>query len=299
MPVKKKSNMKKIKNETDLSKKLNKAEKDLEKLSKKVRRLEHTEQLFKQIGSITNKQFDLDSFLERIIERVQDATFAESAGLLILDESGDNLEFTIANGPGSNKLLGVSVSSAEGIAGWVIKNKKVYCSENVNNDPLWDPSVAKKIKYKTKNLIAAPLKSGGKVIGVIELLNKKGGDSFTKEDMDLLRILAAESSVAVENASNIIDSKRKAEQFLTLSRVSAILNSSLDPTEVRKRAMEAAVELLDCETGSLYLIDEEKNELYFEVALGEKGDAVKTIRLKMGEGVAGWVAQECKSDLVP
>jgi len=77
------------------------------------------------------------------------------------------------------------------------------------------------------------------------------------------------------------------------------LNSSLDQSIVRKRALESVVELLECETGSLYLIDEEKNELYFEVALGDKGDAVKEIRLKMGEGVAGWVAQEGKSDLVP
>ena len=58
--------------------------------------------------------------------------------------------------------------------------------------------------------------------------------------------------------------------------------------------MEITKEETAAEASSLYLVDEEKQELWFEVALGEKGDQVKEIRLKMGEGVAGWVAQEAK-----
>lgn len=84
----------------------------------------------------------------------------------------------------------------------------------------------------------------------------------------------------------------KEEQFKTLARLSAILNSTLDPREVQKRAMEAATELMRAEVGSLLLVDEKRNELYFEVALGEKGAKVKEIRLKIGEGIAGWVAKQ-------
>lgn len=79
---------------------------------------------------------------------------------------------------------------------------------------------------------------------------------------------------------------------MTLTKLSAILNSTLDPKEVQKRAMEAATELMDAEVGSLLLVDEKNNELYFEVALGEKGAQVKELRLKIGEGIAGWVAQQ-------
>jgi HD-GYP domain-containing protein (c-di-GMP phosphodiesterase class II) len=81
------------------------------------------------------------------------------------------------------------------------------------------------------------------------------------------------------------------EELKTLARLSAILNSTLDPREVQKRAMEAATELMKAETGSLLLVDERSNDLYFQVALGEKGAKVKEIRLRMGEGIAGWVAE--------
>ena len=80
----------------------------------------------------------------------------------------------------------------------------------------------------------------------------------------------------------------KLRQF---QEISALLNSSLHPTEIRTRAIEAATLLMEAEAGSLLLLDEAVGELYFEVAHGEKGAAVREIRLKLGEGIAGHVAQ--------
>lgn len=73
--------------------------------------------------------------------------------------------------------------------------------------------------------------------------------------------------------------------------ISALLNSSLKQSEIRKRAIEAATVLMEAEAGSLLLLDEPTGELYFEVALGEKGEEIREIRLKPGEGIAGHVAQ--------
>ncbi|MBI5181660.1 MAG: HD domain-containing protein [Nitrospirae bacterium] len=87
------------------------------------------------------------------------------------------------------------------------------------------------------------------------------------------------------------DYEKKVNQLSTLMALSNILNSTLEQKEVRRRAIEAATRLTESEVGSLLLVDEERNELFFEVALGEKGEKVKEIRLKMGEGIAGWVAK--------
>ena len=95
------------------------------------------------------------------------------------------------------------------------------------------------------------------------------------------------------------ESERRVNQFATLIELGTILNSTLEPKEVRKRAMHAATRLMNCEVGSLLLIDEEKNELFFEVALGDKGEALKEVRLKMGEGIAGWVAEHGVPLVVP
>lgn len=107
----------------------------------------------------------------------------------------------------------------------------------------------------------------------------------------------------IDNCSNQIDnskttanhtsqeSERRVNKFAILVELGTILNSTLEPQEVKKRAMQAATRLMNCEVGSLLLLNEERSELFFEVALGDKEKAVKEVRLKMGEGIAGWVAK--------
>lgn len=89
----------------------------------------------------------------------------------------------------------------------------------------------------------------------------------------------------------IAETHEKLKQLHALIELSALINSSLDITEIRKRAIEAATQLVNTEAGSLLFIDEETGELYFDVAIGEMGEKVKAIRLKKGEGIAGWVAE--------
>jgi putative nucleotidyltransferase with HDIG domain len=83
----------------------------------------------------------------------------------------------------------------------------------------------------------------------------------------------------------------KVEQLNALIELTALINSSLDTQEIRKRAIEAATKLMDAEAGSLLLVDQETGELFFEIAIGEKGNRLKEVRLEKGQGIAGWVAE--------
>ena len=88
------------------------------------------------------------------------------------------------------------------------------------------------------------------------------------------------------------DVVKRLEQLNTLIELSALVNSTLDTSEIRKRAIEASMKLLEVEAGSLLLVDQETGDLFFEVALGDKGENLKEVRLKKGEGIAGWVAEK-------
>jgi HD-GYP domain-containing protein (c-di-GMP phosphodiesterase class II) len=91
---------------------------------------------------------------------------------------------------------------------------------------------------------------------------------------------------------------KRLEQLSTLMELSALINSTLDTGEIRERAIEAAIKLLDAEAGSLILIDQDSGDMFFEVAIGDKGDKVKEIRLKKGEGIAGWVAEKGEAIII-
>ena len=92
--------------------------------------------------------------------------------------------------------------------------------------------------------------------------------------------------------------EEKVERLALLSQLGQILNSTLDHKEIRRRAMEAATQLMKAEAGSLLLVDEGKRQLYFEVALGNREEDIKRIPLNFGEGIAGWVAQNGKPLIV-
>lgn len=91
---------------------------------------------------------------------------------------------------------------------------------------------------------------------------------------------------------------KELERHKKLLSLTLLLNSSLEPSYIYKKTIQAITEIVNAEVGSLLLYDEEKEELYFDVALGEKGEIIKKIRLKMGEGIAGSVAKTRKSLIV-
>lgn len=77
-----------------------------------------------------------------------------------------------------------------------------------------------------------------------------------------------------------------------LIELTGLINSSLNPHEVRRMAVETIPRCVDADAASLLLLDGESGELYFEAASGEQGEKLKEVRLKPGEGIAGWVARK-------
>ncbi len=94
------------------------------------------------------------------------------------------------------------------------------------------------------------------------------------------------------------------QDFELLLQANRILSSKLDSADLLEAVMELATRVVKAETASILLLDEKTNELYFDVVLGDAGEQIKQIRLKVGEGLAGWVAQnrqacivnDCRSD---
>lgn len=83
-----------------------------------------------------------------------------------------------------------------------------------------------------------------------------------------------------------------------LIKVSTLINSSLDLSEILAFVMELTNKLLNCEASSLLLLDEKTNTLVFRSATGQKAENLKQLSLKIGQGIAGWVAEKEKPLIV-
>jgi Nif-specific regulatory protein len=97
----------------------------------------------------------------------------------------------------------------------------------------------------------------------------------------------------------MLNSTVDAEKLKTIIEINALISSDVqDGRTLLNRILDAATRLTDGESSSLLLLDKENNTLYFEITLGPKGPDVKKFTLNMGEGIAGWVAQNNTSLIV-
>jgi diguanylate cyclase (GGDEF)-like protein len=93
--------------------------------------------------------------------------------------------------------------------------------------------------------------------------------------------------------------KRQLQELNIFHDVAKALTSSLDLDSILQTIMEKVAEYFRPDTWSLLMVDEQKNDLYFAIAVGDAADTLKSVRLKMGEGIAGWVAQNGEALIVP
>jgi diguanylate cyclase (GGDEF)-like protein len=96
----------------------------------------------------------------------------------------------------------------------------------------------------------------------------------------------------------ILELKRQVARLSLFHEVGKALFSTLDLQKILQTIMEKISDLLQPDTWSLLMLDENTQELYFEIAIGSGAEKLRDVRLKLGEGVAGWVAQHGEPLLV-
>lgn len=88
------------------------------------------------------------------------------------------------------------------------------------------------------------------------------------------------------------------KKTMSLFAMAGGLNSAMDLDFLLAKVGTAAEELLDSEASAIMLLTDDRKSLFFKVASGEKGQSLKTMTLPLGQGIAGWVAQNGKPELV-
>ncbi|HEC78091.1 MAG TPA: GAF domain-containing protein [candidate division WOR-3 bacterium] len=167
------------------------------KLTRKIKRLEtliHTSMIFSSI-------LDIDDLLNIVLRKAEEVMDAEASSVFRIDEEKNELYFITARGEKGQEAKEIRVPMGKGIVGWVAKHGKSLLVADVRKDPRWFKGVDKKTKFVTRSIIAVPLIAKGKIIGVAEVLNKRGNRKFNKTDLELFESLGHQIAIAIENAS--------------------------------------------------------------------------------------------------
>ena len=145
---------------------------------------------------------NLFSLLDKILHSAMVVVGAEDGSLLLLDEETNELVFVLVHGDIRHELRGYRISGEAGIAGWIVSHRESLIINNPAQDWRFSHQVDTTFGFSTRSLIGVPMIARGKIIGVIELLNKHDNEEFTETDLTLLSILGQSAATALDEMQN-------------------------------------------------------------------------------------------------
>jgi diguanylate cyclase (GGDEF)-like protein len=201
-------------------------------------------QAFNEIGKALTSTLDIREVLGLIMEKVGELLSPSNWSLLLADDSGD-LVFEIVVGPGAEGLKGLKLQHGEGIAGWVAREGQPLLVPDVTQDPRFASRFDARTRFTTRSVLAVPMRSRGRTLGLIELVNAPEQKTFGKDDLRTLSSLADYAAIAIENARNF----QRVQELTILDEHTGLYNSRhlhrvLEAEIVRARRFGHALSLV-------------------------------------------------------
>ncbi|MGK7920164.1 MAG: adenylate/guanylate cyclase domain-containing protein [Trichodesmium sp.] len=257
----------------------------------------------------------LHEMLRSITLKTGELLNADRTTIWLLDEEKDELWSTVAQGA-NGKPLELRIPANVGIAGESAQGKKVI---NIPYDFYDDPRSASAKKfdkqngYRTYSMIVMPLlqEETGDLIAVVQLLNKLKPDheqydilgdqidinGFTSEDEKVFHEFAPSISLILESSKSFYAATQRQRAAEALMKaVDSLSKSSLDLEDTLKKVMDQAKELMNADRSTLWLIDNDKNQLWTKIPIDGK---LIDIRIAKDQGFAGMVATSGEPLLIP
>jgi len=281
-------------------------------------KLKVVNQTLSMLDSVLDSQgFDaiLDEMLQSITQKTGELLHADRATIFLLDKEKDEL-FTIVAKDEKGNALEIRFPATVGIAGEAATSKQAI---NIPYDFYDDPRSAtaqkldKQNHYRTYTMLTMPLlnEETEELVAVVQLINKLRLDApetlsleervdrngFTTDDEAVFREFAPSIRLILESSKAFYAATQKQRAASALmSAVSSLSKSSLDLEDTLNRVMDEAKELMNADRSTLWLLDEEKDELWTKIPINGKSTE---IRIPRTAGFAGMVAESLQPLLIP
>jgi len=148
---------------------------------------------------------DVLSLLNEILASALMVVGASDGSLLLREDHSGDLVFAVVHGQARAQLTGYHIPPGMGIAGWVAVSRQPAIVRDVHLDPRFYSAVDETFGFHTRSLACVPLEEGGRVLGVLEAINKSSDRNFSPQDLDLLQLVALLASIALARAEQFTE----------------------------------------------------------------------------------------------
>ena len=122
---------------------------------------------------------------------------AAACSIAVLDEDNDQLVYVAANGIGAAEIIGTRLPLGRGFAGWVAQSGQPVAVTDLNNDPRFARDIAESTNYVPNALMAVPIESGDRMLGVLSVLDRDLDRPGVENDLELASAFAAQAAAGL------------------------------------------------------------------------------------------------------
>ena len=204
-----------------------------------------------EIGETINASLDLDEVLAHAAAQIKSLIDYEVFAVLLVDENSRELTFRFAIGHRAEVVENWRIPMGQGIIGTAAATARPVRVSDVQQDPRYLNALD-----AVQSELAVPLILQGRVVGVLDIESSQR-DYFTRDQQNILVMLATRIASAIENARLFERAKRQADTLLLLNEVARETNSVLDVEGVLRRAAEMVKRVIDYQIFAILLYDEQ------------------------------------------
>jgi signal transduction histidine kinase/putative methionine-R-sulfoxide reductase with GAF domain len=269
------------------------------RLGEQLLRERRVSRALREVGTALGTTLDLDDLLELILGKLTELVEADRATLYLLDEARDELVSKLVAG---EEVRSIRMKVGHGIAGLVAQTGEPIRVEDAYKDRRFEREWDLLTGYRTTSMLVAPLKNHvGRTIGVLQVLNKRGGRGFSDDDEAILGALGTQAAVAIDNSrlvlsliqknKQLLDTKEQLERkFRELSLLFELERATARADSIdglARATLEQITRASDARGAALLIADDETGDLVERVYDREQPDTLVRRPAKPGEGFLG------------
>src|SRR5213082_3351183 len=246
-----------------------------------------------EIGDEVNASLDLDEVLARTAALIKRHIDYEIFGVLMIEGDGTYLRHRFSIGYARELAENLRIPLGHGITGTAAATGHSVRVSDTSKDPRYINAID-----SVRSELAVPLMLQGKCVGVLDIQSRHS-DYFTKDQQNILTLLASRLAVAIENARLFERVRSQAETLLVLNEVSREMSSILDVEELLRRAAEQVKRVIDYQILSILLYDEEQKIFRHRLDVKHGQRVQGKMRVAASEGIVGAAATLREPVLAP
>jgi GAF domain-containing protein len=168
-----------------------------------------------------------ERMLQSITDTAREIFGAAACSLAMLTDDADELVYTTASGAGADTVVGMRIASGQGIAGWVVNSEQPLEVRDLQRDARFARNVAESTGYVPQALLAVPVASPRRLLGVLSVLDRDTARPDAAHDMRLLQLFADQAALAIEGARVFADLGTAVLQAVAAARPESDLAETL------------------------------------------------------------------------